>query len=335
MNRVRAIALCMLLIAAPAAAKLEPSAMQWALEHTPETPGMLGAYLVEAQVANGIDPHRYPASAPAIERIAWPTPDDHVQAWFRPLVAWQLAGEDGRQTPAGDGIQQILERETLLRYGASSTSNMRIWALHALQGATNDAEAQQAVERRLAPVVYMDSSGAIWSWNGKDPDIDTTGMALQALAKTSQLARLNESLVVAHIAAFQQPDGGFSYHINGTSNCNSTVWAIHGYLAFERTPPANAWSYLAALHRADGGYAFQADQPSTNPLCTLEVATLQGQTGHRFPHDPDPAIGKATPFVPPAALLLGLLVAQFAAQPLRTPRRGPHTDPPHTANEPR
>ena len=123
-------------------------------------------------------------------------------------------------------------------------------------------------------------------------DVDSSGLMLQALAAAGTPASDPVMLkALAYLDAAQNDDGGFPYvpasDGTGTSNANSTAFAIQGLLAAGSDPLAARWkpvatnpiSYLLSLQQADGAFTF-GGQPS-------QIATQQAipaLVGWPFPY---------------------------------------------------
>ncbi len=104
-------------------------------------------------------------------------------------------------------------------------------------------------------------------WNfyrrGGVSDIDDTGGVLQALLASGQGGNAALSRGVAFLIHRQNPDGGFPANPGGTSNAQSTAWAVQGLVAARRDPEAlhrggarSPLAYLRSLTAADGSVRY-------------------------------------------------------------------------------
>ncbi len=108
------------------------------------------------------------------------------------------------------------------------------------------------------------ASGGWGFMPGDSPDVDSTGLVLQALVAAGEPA---SSPVVAQAAAFlasqQNPDAGFAYQVPFPSNVSSTALATLGLVAVANNPLAASWTvssttpldFLADQQSPQGGFA--------------------------------------------------------------------------------
>ncbi|MCA1812004.1 MAG: hypothetical protein LC623_08350 [Halobacteriales archaeon] len=229
--------------------------------------------LVEAAVANGVDPAQWPDRAhPALASLR-PSGNGTLLEQIRSIHARAIAGRGTPQDTAA--IQEAFHDG---QYGDLLLLNDDVWALRSLRalGVPASDSRLQAAASRLA--TQQDEGGG-WPWRlGGAPSSDVTGMAAVGLAAAQALPPGAAAAAHAYLAARHNATLGGYAEVDGAPNCDSTVWAIRGLHALGEAAPADAWGYLAGLHQPDGGYAYQAGQPS-NPLCTAEVATLLGEWG--------------------------------------------------------
>jgi hypothetical protein len=228
--------------------------------------------IVEAAVAVGTDPAAWPtASHPVLASLRPPGGPD-LLAQVRSIHARAVAGHGTAQDVAA--VQGAFHDG---QFGDPLLLNDDIWAIRALRalGVSRGDDLVQAAAHRLAGQQGDDGG---WSWRlGAPSSTDVTGMALVSLQEVQALPPDGAARAGAYLAARQAggPDGGYAAD-TGASNCDSTVWAIRGLQALGTPAPATAWQSLAGLHQSDGGFAYQAGQPS-NALCTAEAATLLGE----------------------------------------------------------
>jgi len=137
----------------------------------------------------------------------------------------------------------------------------------------------------LEAVAYLKShiqpSGG-WAWfPGEAEDSNTTAIAIQALIAAGEPVTSPEiSNALTFLQSFQNSDGGFSYSQDylGTSDGNSTAYAIQAILAAGQSPASEVWSkdgqnplfYLLDLQLADGSFEWQPGSGS-NDLATMQA----------------------------------------------------------------
>ena len=107
------------------------------------------------------------------------------------------------------------------------------------------------------------SGGFPWI-RGILPDTDDTSAAVEALAAAGVRGR-PVARALAFIRTRENKDGGFALQKAGSSNAQSTAWAIQAFIAAGSAPPAAAFRYLEKLRRADGSIRYSA-QYATTPL---------------------------------------------------------------------
>ena len=109
---------------------------------------------------------------------------------------------------------------------------------------------------------------------GGHAGVDTTGMVLAAVAAAGRLGDVPAGDVVAFLQEARDGEG-FAESPGGDGNCDSTVWALRAFALLGQDGPLGARDFLRGLQGADGGLAYRPGEAS-NPLCSLEAATLWG-----------------------------------------------------------
>ncbi len=135
-------------------------------------------------------------------------------------------------------------------------------------------------------VRQQDSDGGFsFATVGDLADIDDTGAALQALAGSAPTARRR---AVAFIRAAQGSDGGFPSEPGGSSNAQSTAWAIQGLIAAGVDPAQvhahgspSPLDYLRSLITASGAIDYARGDSQTPVWVTAEA--LVALAGKPFP----------------------------------------------------
>ncbi|HWE32934.1 MAG TPA: prenyltransferase/squalene oxidase repeat-containing protein [Solirubrobacteraceae bacterium] len=125
----------------------------------------------------------------------------------------------------------------------------------------------------------QDSDGGFnFSTAGGSSDVDDTGAALEALAGVPGAAHAR-ARAIHFIRAEQNRDGGFPSLAGGTSNAQSTAWAVQGLLAAGVDPATlkrNPDGYLGGLTGADGhiSYSRGTDQSPVWVTAEAEMALV-------------------------------------------------------------
>jgi hypothetical protein len=195
-----------------------------------------------------------------------------------------------------------------------------------------------------APIAYLESlrnaDGSFQSLipSGHDRDIDSTAMAVMALAlvRTPE-ASADVTSGLAWIASQQQPGGGF--HGTAGVSVNSAGLAIQALsmrAGQYRRPIRLAQSFLASEQNPDGGFnAYAAGQPGSDLRATTQAVsgatgisfgTLTrdlGPAGSRRSTGAGPSVGRGSvlPWVA-VSLVLALAIAAIVTLFLRRRRSG-------------
>lgn len=105
-----------------------------------------------------------------------------------------------------------------------------------------------------------------WAYTlGDDSDIDSTGLALQALVSAG--VPISDTAIISAVHfldASQNSDGGWGYFATSNSNSNSTALAIQGLIAAGENPKDTRWqpsattpiSYLLSLQTTAGAFTY-------------------------------------------------------------------------------
>lgn len=320
------------------------AALGWLAAHRQPTGTFetgLAPLVVEAAMANGLDPSSWPEeSHPALASlVSAAASSPSLLAGVRAMHARAIAG-----AATANDTAALMGSYRGGQFGEETLLNDDIWALRTLvaAGAWHDPSARAAMQAAAQNLSAAQASDGGWSWQrGGASSTDLTGMVLVALRETAQAAGWKAEgaeasfLPEAALSAAQRylqgagSNGGYGERAGTTPNCDSTVWAIRGLDAAAAQVPLGAWSYLAGLHGADGGFAYQAErdqrgggskgpqaapQPS-NALCTAEVATLLGEWTHL--HGEPAGYGPAThsspaqPVIPVLVAVLGLVARRI------------------------
>ncbi len=264
----------------------------------------LAPYLVEAAVANGLDPHTWPAKNPVWDALAVAVANESFQALLRPLHAMAVA----QAAPQGL-VEAVLEGFREGQFGNPQLLNDDAWAILALHAAGIDDPRLAQAALGLAQAQH--ASGG-WGWLvGGAADVDSTGMAMEALAAVGHLDAESAMRAANWLASLAGADGGYPATAGEAANCDSTAWAIRGLWAAGKPHPEAAAQFLSSLRRPDGAFAFQPGQPA-NALCTAEALTVIGLAATRGGWLGPPAAPRGTPWVALAPGAFAVLVGAAA-----------------------
>ncbi len=142
------------------------------------------------------------------------------------------------------------------------TVNATCWAVLAL-GASTRATTAWLLKQQAK------NGGFSWVAGGR-PDSNDTAAALEAL-HVAHVTGAPVTRAVRFLLTFENRDGGFELTHGRGSDAQSTAWAIQGLVAAGRTPPRNAFVYLARLRQSDGSYRYSAKYAATPVWVTSQV----------------------------------------------------------------
>jgi len=142
-----------------------------------------------------------------------------------------------------------------------------------------------------------------WCCPAVGADIDTTGLAIQALVAAGKPA--TSAVVVSAInflSNLQQSDGGWDTFGSTTGNTNSTAWAIQGAMAALQDPQGadwmkdnqTAWDLLLRVQQPTGYFHYSDPPPGWSPdLALTTIQAIPALAGKPFPYLDEMWIGTA------------------------------------------
>lgn len=288
----RALALVVLLLA-PSVALAEDAttpaerALAWlaSASNPPRAP-----YLVEAAAQAGHDPRAWPTHEENVfaDLAPYGGADGDYYSYLRVAHAAGTSGYDPRDVNGADYVQLVRDGFDGAQSGGPQFINDDAWAILALRAAgvpADDAQIQ-ASALRLATAQLPDGG---WSYRiGQTLGAtDVTGAAVAALraagepAGSPTLTRARAFLDSTYDAA----SGGHEDNQGIAPNCQSTVWALHGYAALGVEERDASHDFLRRLQHPSGGIATGFDPDGgrypANAFCTAEAIPLLA--GARYP----------------------------------------------------
>lgn len=239
----------------------------------------------------------------------------------RTILALHACGVSVRSLPGGDPVKRLLG----LREPDGSfnhLSNLTAFAVLALRAAgySQSSSPIRAAAAWLAR--QQDSDGGFgFATRGGGSDVDDTAAALQALSAAGLDGRPPLRRGVSFLVRAQNLDGGFPQQPEGTSNAQSTAWAIQGLIAAgrdvqtvrrdgSRTPP----EYLESLIAADGSVRYSRTGAQTPVWVTAQALTALA--GRPLPIAPVRKQARSAGELELAALAVRRLVGDVLSPPL-------------------
>jgi energy-coupling factor transport system substrate-specific component len=189
----------------------------------------------------------------------------------RTMLAASTVG-DVEIAPFG-GLRRVLQKLPERNGSISNQTNLTAFGILALRAARLPVPAR--VVAWLAR--QEDSDGGFnYSTAGAVSDVDDTGAVLEALADTDHAAQLRRA--VGYIRRQQNADGGFPAYAGGTSNAQSTAFAVQGLLAVgvrpgsvRRGSSATPIGYLRSLIQPDGSVDYASGVIQTPVWVTAQA----------------------------------------------------------------
>ena len=211
----------------------------------------------------------------------------------RTILALRASGSSPAKLPGGDARTRLLRyRERDGSFG--HLSNLTAFAILALRAAGYPARSQTvgAAARWLARQQEADGGFgfATRSPTGGGSDVDDTGAGVQALVSAGEEGRA-VGRALAYLKRAQSLDGGFPQRPGGSSNAQSTAWAMQGFDAagldparIRRAGSPSPLGYLQSLIGADGSVRYSRTSAQTPVWVTAQA--LPALTGRPLPVAP-------------------------------------------------
>lgn len=196
----------------------------------------------------------------------------------RTILALVAGGRSPRDVRGRDLVRELTgrRRSNGSFSGLVNQTAFGILALRAAGRSSRDGTVRRAA-RWLARQQNPDR-GFNFAGRGGQSGIDDTAAAVQALAVSGQRAAARRG--AAFLARRQNPDGGYPLTPGGTSNAQSTAWAIQGLRAAGRNPNAqhlrgarNPTSFLRSLTTRSGGVRYSRTSAQTPVWVTAQALT--------------------------------------------------------------
>ena len=258
----------------------------------------------------------------------------------RTILALRACGASAHALAGGDPVARLL-RARSADGSFGHLANLTAFAILALRSAGYPASAApvRGARRWLARQQEADG-GFSFATRGAGSDIDDTAAVVQALAQAGAPRSGALARAVSFLARAQNLDGGFPQQRGGSSNAQSSAWAIQALTAAgrdvrtvstrgSRTP----LGYLETLVAPDGSVRYSRTGAQTPVWVTAQALTAlalkplpiraPGRThgagarasasGYAAPVTRSPSHAEARPGVPPAGGTGGLLARAVGA----------------------
>ncbi len=203
----------------------------------------------------------------------------------RTILALHACGVPVRSLPGGDPVARLLRyREADGSFGG--LSNLTAFAILALRAA---GYAPTSPDIRTAASWLgrqQDRDGGFgYAVRGGPSDVDDTAAVLQALVAGGGRGGSAVTRASAYLLSAQNLDGGYPQQPGGSSNAQSTAWAIQGLVAAGRNPAAvsrdgsrSPLAYLQTLLTASGSVRYSASAAQTPVWVTAQALAAEGRS---------------------------------------------------------
>jgi uncharacterized membrane protein len=198
----------------------------------------------------------------------------------RTILALHACGASVHTLPGGDPVKRLLG----YRAGDGSfghLANLTAFAILALRAAGDGPRSAtvSAAARWLAR--QQDSDGGFgFATKGAGSDVDDTAAAMQALAMAGLRGGPAMTRGVAFLHRAQDLDGGYPQEQGGSSNAQSTAWAVQALLAAGRDPAKvtrgaspSPLAYLESLVGPEGSVRYSRTGTQTPVWVTAQALT--------------------------------------------------------------
>ncbi len=313
MTRPSPAALVLLILAAPATATTDSgpgdadAGLQYLLDTREGGSYATWARLVaEAASQAGHDIKAWPTASDSVYDALDPTPaadcpesGSVYNANLRLAHAVGTSGYDPRDVHGVNLYRCVRAGFDGTQSGDAQTINDDVWAILALWAGGLDSSDSQI--RAAAEIIQLNQRlDGGWSYNGLGAsNTDLTGMALVALAAADDLGAAVRDAALGFLDSTYDPDTGAHRDLPSGgvgANCQSTVWALHGYSAAGETPRQATRDYIGNLQNTDGGFARRSGG-SSDAFCTAEAIPVAAGSLHPWPrYAPGHAGGDGDPY---------------------------------------
>jgi hypothetical protein len=239
---------------------------------------MYSGWAALALVADGRNPADVARGGSSLLAYIETTPAGDPGSLERTILVAGAAGVPATDF-GGQNLLTALRRDIGNNGSVSEQVNLTTFAVLALRaaGVTPPARMLRWLVRQ------QDADGGFsYATAGDLADVDDTGAALEALVATAPSARRR---AVAFIRAAQNRDGGFPAEPGGSSNAQSTAWALQGLIAAGVDPARvrthgspSPVHYLRSLITRSGAIDYARGLPLTPVWVTADaIVALDGK----------------------------------------------------------
>jgi energy-coupling factor transport system substrate-specific component len=198
----------------------------------------------------------------------------------RTILALAAAGRSPRRAGGVDLVARLLARR---RSNGSFDGLVNVTAFGVLALRASGRSARDRTVRRAATWIAREQNrDGGWNFGGRGgpSGIDDTAAALQALRAAGRPRAGALARGAAFLVRRQNADGGFPLVPGGTSNAQSTSWAVQGLVAAGRDPERvrrggsrTPLGYLRTLVESDGSVRYSRTSRQTPVWVTAQALT--------------------------------------------------------------
>jgi len=205
------------------------------------------------------------------------TENSSVLDYTGKIMSLLAAGENPKSMAGRDLVNELAQRQ-LLNGSFGDQTYLTYWSILAL----DEAEGTYDVDGAVNYLVSQQNDYGGFSWVNKDtaPDVDSTGIALLALANQKSIAGVDAAIekAVDYLKGEQKLTGGFGVNSISLENCESTALAILGLVSCAEDITSDEWKQsgsnmidaLLSFQLTDGSFCHLAGTTS-NALATRQA----------------------------------------------------------------
>ncbi|MFH1426095.1 MAG: DUF4430 domain-containing protein [Candidatus Kerfeldbacteria bacterium] len=213
----------------------------------------------------------------------------------RHIMALEAIGKDARHYNGANFVKRLKKTMDGEQFGDAAYCNDDIFAVLAMIAADEPYDSKKLKQGAEATFACINDDGGVSFAVGSASDIDTTAAWLNMASrlkgeKDKHGLSLTQKITNATTFLRQQqnPDGGWGYGVDATSNASSTAWVLQGLRAKRKeaksmtTNNLNGFHYLDSLARSGGAFKYDLLGADSNEVLNTAYAVM-ALSGNPFP----------------------------------------------------
>lgn len=244
------------------------------------------AYVVEALAQLGRDPTTWPTADADVWSMLAPGDygDEHTRYMHDARIAHAVgtAGLDATDVHGVDYVARVRDGYV----GSAGYLLDDVWLILALRANDVPSSDRQIQQAALTIEAARTPDGG-WSLGPASTraGTDATGMALAALVAADRDVAGDARARAFLDGTYDAATGGHHDPTGSPVNCQSTLWALHGYHALGVAPRPETLAYVAHLRQDDGRYRYtSSSNAAQDAWCTVEALVWLAGAHFPLPH---------------------------------------------------